>query len=449
MQEFITFLKLDVLVAQPQTFTYLLFCFSFLDPQPPKLLRRLVLFTLIHSIYTDALILVLPLPLHLVNSILAGTILMLILFRDLRLKKRLYLLLFWFLFGICMDTTSGITLIYIIGVSSHEDLIRDDLMLMIKVMYPQLLIVLFVSWFIRKRNFFSGKRFFSIVLEGDRRTLTTVIALIVIQFFLLGVLILIQITPDKYNQLFNLSLIYLTIFFSFLALVSIIRLLVRTREHAARMTQEVYVEEINDMFTSIRGQRHDFLNHVQVIHTMVQMGKTDQLRAYVADLVKETRDVSDIVHHSSPALAAFIQAKVTVAIGKGITFTYEMPDDWNTDETTIRVIDIIKIMGNLVDNAFDETSLLPQNERQVHASILIMKDNTIKLQVSNSGRMLNAQDKERIFLPGYTTKGEGHSGLGLAIVQERVKHYRGELDVHSDENSSTTEIRITLPKHTA
>ncbi|WP_182299760.1 sensor histidine kinase [Cohnella cholangitidis] len=215
------------------------------------------------------------------------------------------------------------------------------------------------------------------------------------------------------------------------------------------MTQEVYVEEINDMFTSIRGQRHDFLNHVQVIHTMVQMGKTDQLRAYVADLVKETRDVSDIVHHSSPALAAFIQAKVTVAIGKGITFTYEMPDDWNTDETTIRVIDIIKIMGNLVDNAFDETSLLPQNERQVHASILIMKDNTIKLQVSNSGRMLNAQDKERIFLPGYTTKGEGHSGLGLAIVQERVKHYRGELDVHSDENSSTTEIRITLPKHTA
>ncbi|MNR60544.1 Sensor protein ZraS [compost metagenome] len=78
-----------------------------------------------------------------------------------------------------------------------------------------------------------------------------------------------------------------------------------------------------------------------------------------------------------------------------------------------------------------------------------MNDNTIKLQVSNSGRTLNAKDKERMFLPGYTTKGEGHSGLGLAIVQERVKHYRGELDVHSDENSSTTEIRITIPNYTA
>lgn len=81
------------------------------------------------------------------------------------------------------------------------------------------------------------------------------------------------------------------------------------------MTQEVYVEEINDMFTSIRGQRHDFLNHIQVIHTMVQMGRTDQLKSYVADLVKETQEVSEVVHHSSPALAAFVQAKMTVAIG--------------------------------------------------------------------------------------------------------------------------------------
>ncbi|WP_181907310.1 sensor histidine kinase [Cohnella lupini] len=212
------------------------------------------------------------------------------------------------------------------------------------------------------------------------------------------------------------------------------------------MTQEVYVEEINDMFTSIRGQRHDFLNHVQVIHTMVQMNRTEQLKSYVSELVKETRDVSDIVHHSSPALAAFVQAKLTVSLGKSISFTYELPDRWNAQETTVKVIDVVKILGNLVDNAFDETSNLPLGQRQVHASISINKEDRIELQVSNKGRTIDSAERERIFAPGYSTKGEGHSGLGLAIVQERVKHYNGDLSLQSDDANGTTLFRVTLPQ---
>ncbi len=443
MHYFIDFVKLDVLVAIPQTFIYLLFCFSFLDSQPPKLLKRLAILTFIHSVYTDAIIFVLPIYLHLVNSFFAFTILIFFLFRELHTKQKIYLILFLFFVFNIMDLILGAIAIYVAGIPSHADMLRENLFQIITILYPQLLITLVASWFIRKRNLFSAKRLFSIVLEGDKSTLSKIIALILIQFFLLGLLQYIQITPDKDNQLLNAILIYITILVSLLALVSIIRLLIRTREQAVRMTQEVYVEDINNMFTSIRGQRHDFLNHVQVIHTMVQMGRTEQLKSYVADLVTETQEVSDIVHHSSPALAAFVQAKMTVSIGRGIAFTYELPDNWNTEETTIKVIDIIKIMGNLVDNAFDETETLPLDQRYVHASIQIA-DGIINLQVSNRGRMLDSREKERIFQPGYSTKGTGHSGLGLAIVLERVKHYKGKVDVQCDEGTRTTLFRITL-----
>jgi signal transduction histidine kinase len=444
MDNIIDFLKLDVLVAQPQAFIYWLFCFSFLEVQPPKLLKRLALFTCIHSVYTDALILILPLPLHLINSILFGTILMFIIFKELSTKQKISLLLFFILFGVTMDLLLGAIAIYVAGIPSHADMLRDNLFQLITILYPQLLITLVASWFIRKRNLFSAKRFFSIVMEGDRSTLSKVIAFILIQFFLLGTLQFIQITPDKDNPLLNAILIYITIFVSLLALVSIIRLLIRTREQAIRMTQEVYVEDINNMFTSIRGQRHDFLNHVQVIHTMAQMGKTDHLKAYIADLVKETHEVSEIVQHASPALAAFIQAKQTIAVGKGIAFTYELPSNWNVQETSIKVIDIVKIMGNLVDNAFDETGLLPMEQRKVHASVQF-ENNTIQIVITNSGRVLDTKECERIFLPGYSTKGENHSGLGLAIVLERVKHYNGELEVRSEEGNESTLFKITLP----
>jgi signal transduction histidine kinase len=443
MNYFIDFIKLDVLVAQPQTFIYWLFCFSLLDPQPPKLFKRLAILTIIHSIYTDALILILPLHLHLINSYLTLIILMFLLFRELRFKQKLFLLLSLVLFSYVMDLITLAIVTYVFNINSRADMLRENLFQVISILYPQLIITLIASWFIRKRNIFSAKHLYSIVTNGEKNTLTKVILLVIFQFFLLGTLQFIHTTPDRYNQILNSILIYITIIVSLLILVSIIRLLIRTRDQAVRMTQEVYVEEINDMFTSIRGQRHDFLNHVQVIHTMVQMGKTEQLKTYVADLVKETRDVTDIVHHSSPALAAFIQAKMTVSLGRGIPFTYELPNNWNANETNVKIIDIIKILGNLVDNAFDETETLPQDQRMVHAAVQI-NNGFIELEVTNRGRILDTKEKELIFLPGYSNKGKSHSGLGLAIVAERVKFYQGTLHVQSDIECGTTLFRVIL-----
>ncbi|XID93315.1 sensor histidine kinase [Paenibacillaceae bacterium WGS1546] len=356
------------------------------------------------------------------------------------------LIAFSIIFGIIMDLVLAVIALYIVGIPSVEHMRDERLYDLIAILYPQLIVTSIASWFIRNRKKHPAKKIFAILSDVERSGLSIVTSLIVIQFILLGATQVIQLTEDETNEVVNTVLIYLVILVSFLALVSMIRLLVRMREQTARTTQEVYIDEINDMFTAIRGQRHDFLNHVQVIHTMTQMNKTDQLKAYVADLVKETRDVSEIVHHSSPALAAFIQAKTTVSIGKAISFTYELPNDWDTSETAVKAIDVIKIMGNLVDNAFDEAMTLPPEERSVHASVKLLTTDEIELRVTNRGRTLNEQEKKTIFTPGYTTKGEGHSGLGLAIVLERVKHYNGTLNLRSEAGEGMTEFRITLPQ---
>ncbi|WP_158602273.1 sensor histidine kinase [Cohnella endophytica] len=413
-------------------------------------MKRLFFIAVIHSVYTDLMILVLPSYVHIINSLLIGLFLLFVFFRDVSTKKKLIVYLFIMIFAIAMDLLLTGIMVYGYGVDTREEMVTSKYFELLSVLYPLLSVIFMASWIIRRRKQFPGKKIFAIFVELERSTITAVLALILLQFFLLGTLQIVQIMPERYDVPLNSTLIYATIVISLLSLVTIIRLLVRTREQAVRMTQEVYVEEINDMFTSIRGQRHDFLNHVQVIHTMVHMGKTEQLKSYVNDLVKETRSVSDIVHHSSPALAAFAQAKTTVAIGKGIAFTCELPDNWNMHETTVKVIDIIKIIGNLVDNAFDETEILPQDQRQVHASIRIDEQKRIELLVSNRGRHISDNDKDRIFAPGYTSKGKDHTGLGLAIVQERVKHYKGSLEILSKENElqplGTTQFRITLPK---
>src|SRR4051812_10733903 len=119
MDAVIAFLKLDLLASIPQTFTYWLFCFSFLKPLPNQLIKRLLIFAFAHSIYTDLLIHILPLQLHFFNSIIAMVVLMFVLFRDLSLKKKLFLLLFALMFAICMDLVFVSIVVYGLGIPSH------------------------------------------------------------------------------------------------------------------------------------------------------------------------------------------------------------------------------------------------------------------------------------------------------------------------------------------
>jgi sensor histidine kinase regulating citrate/malate metabolism len=223
-------------------------------------------------------------------------------------------------------------------------------------------------------------------------------------------------------------------------------LLVRIREEAVRQTQDVYVEEIGKMFTSIRGQRHDFLNHVQVMCSMLKMNKLEQLKCYMEEIVKEAHSVNDVIYHSSPALAAFIQAKTELAVTRCIAFNYNIPQNLNI-ESSIKSIDLVKIMGNLVDNAFEESDTLPSEQRIVHLSIRV-RDDLLEIEVRNQGRLLSETDKQMIILPGYTTKKAGHSGLGLAIVHERVQFYKGLLNIQSCLEDGTT-IQVTLPRRYA
>ncbi|MDG0808685.1 sensor histidine kinase [Cohnella rhizosphaerae] len=226
----------------------------------------------------------------------------------------------------------------------------------------------------------------------------------------------------------------------------VVRLIDRTRQDTVLSTQEHYIDQISGMFTSIRGQRHDYLNHIQVMHTMLQLGKLAELKAYMSDVVKETHQVGDIVQHDIPAVGALLKAKTAVALSLGIDFVSDFSGPWNP-KSPVKIIDIVKIAGNLIDNAFDEVVKLPAGERRVRASFKLW-DGFLELTVSNPGPPISEAAKARLFEPGFSTKPGENRGLGLPIVRERVAHYDGTLTFHSDENRGTV-FQVRLPQKAA
>jgi len=437
------FIKLDLFISWPETFTVWLLAFSLFEKIPDMLYRRIALMTVTTSVATDLLYYALPLQWQFAYSFAWNVAGLFIIFREQPIRTKVGILCSMYIIVIVTDLASVSFFKYGFGESMSDIGQPSAILPTMLAMYPILALEFMAAWYIRRGSLSRLRHLFNVTLEGARRDIGPILLIIVVNFVLVASVESFYLL-DKADSLLPLIPILLgaSIALCLLMLAFMLRLLARTREESARMTQDIYVEEIDRMFTSIRGQRHDFLNHVQVMHTMLQMGKLPELKTYMADLVKESREVSDIVQHHTPALAAFVQAKTAVAVSRGIAFTYELSDDWS-QLSTIRMIDIVKIVGNLVNNAFDEAERMPPDRRSVHAVMKCLPSH-VELSVTNSGRTLNEGDKELIFLPGYTTKDNQHSGLGLSIVLDRVKHYRGTITVQLSDDDATV-FAVQLP----
>lgn len=67
----------------------------------------------------------------------------------------------------------------------------------------------------------------------------------------------------------------------------------------------------------------------------------------------------------------------------------------------------------------------------------------IHLEVADTGMGISPEDKERLFLPYFSTK-KGGTGLGLAIVQRIISEHSGRIRVE-DNHPKGTRMVVELP----
>jgi two-component system, NtrC family, nitrogen regulation sensor histidine kinase NtrY len=99
-----------------------------------------------------------------------------------------------------------------------------------------------------------------------------------------------------------------------------------------------------------------------------------------------------------------------------------------------------RVLMNLVDNALEAMN---RSGTIVIETSHEAKDNLVRLVVSDDGPGIPASEREKLFLPYYSTKGRG-SGLGLAIVRRIVAEHGGNIDV-TENVPQGTRFTIELP----
>ncbi|MFC4102802.1 sensor histidine kinase [Paenibacillus xanthanilyticus] len=439
-----TYAQLDAVlefffITLPQTYALFWFIHAMLGLQQPLTWRRLIIRTAAPTIYMELMFNILPTSLHLLNSVTALFVAVLLTFGRQTLKLRLFFVVLFFLSAIMSD----LSIIFIASKTiTYETFMSGPFYYKIPYCTPMHAAIYSLAVFLKRKQISPLKQaaHFVIGLRGKPTfylVVLTVFQLGCINFFLVKTFIDTSVDAGLEIAIY-LSLVLICFIF-----IHTIRLIVRTREEAIQSTQKTYIDELNQMFATVRGQRHDFINHVQVMHTMLSMNKLDRLREYMHGVADEIRTVDRAhVDHPSPALAALVEAKLTIADAKRIAFDYRI-EDAPAAFGAVTSIDLVRMIGNLIDNAFDAVLSLPVGERFVLLEMSVIRG-TLIISVANQGIVLTEAQRKAMIAPGYTTKEGEHSGLGLSNVAERAAQYRGTVAIESDEERGVV-ITIRIP----
>ena len=86
-----------------------------------------------------------------------------------------------------------------------------------------------------------------------------------------------------------------------------------------------------------------------------------------------------------------------------------------------------RVFINLIDNAID--AMNKKGKIRIHAAF-DREANQVRVDVADTGPGIWVEDKDKLFLPHFSTKKKG-TGLGLAIVSQIMKEHNGAVEVHN------------------
>ncbi len=196
-----------------------------------------------------------------------------------------------------------------------------------------------------------------------------------------------------------------------------------------------YCDEVESMYTKMRGWRHDYHNHIQALQASMALEKYDEVNAYLRQLNDDLTNVDTVIKTGRVMVDAILNGKINIAAQNKITVNAKAKIP---KQTPVTDVDLCVIIGNLLDNAVEENKKLPQEERFIR--IYIGQKNTqFYLAFTNAAGKKQVR-QGRLFV---SSKGSNH-GLGLVRVESIVKKYGGFFSADSEDGGFTAEILIPL-----
>ncbi|HEY6934465.1 MAG TPA: sensor histidine kinase [Marmoricola sp.] len=204
---------------------------------------------------------------------------------------------------------------------------------------------------------------------------------------------------------------------------------VTLRDHTELQAVSGELDTVRGMAETLRSQNHEAANRLHTVVSLIELGRAADALDFATGELHAAQELTDQVVGAvdEPVVAALLLGKSAQAAERGVDLRLDPAS--KVDGLPVSPRDIVTLLGNLVDNAFDAVQ---ESDRREVVVRLEGSAATLQLDVEDSGPGLDLDQAERAFSRGWSTKrGDRHMGrgLGLALVAQVVRRHGGRVEV--------------------
>ncbi|KDR94903.1 Sensor_kinase_SpoOB-type, alpha-helical domain [Peptoclostridium litorale DSM 5388] len=186
----------------------------------------------------------------------------------------------------------------------------------------------------------------------------------------------------------------------------------------------------DEMNEKLRIYKHDFMNHLQIVRGLIELGCSERAERYIENISFEGRLINGKYEIGIPEIESTIFANTMDLQEHGIEL--RVRTSGFTEELDIDIYDLSKILTNLIKNAVYALKNADGDEKTL--SIIIKEEmDEYVFEVVNNTPVIGEEIRERIFEKGFTTNEDKGCGLGLYIVKRLVEKNGGRMNLAVDE----------------
>ena len=204
-------------------------------------------------------------------------------------------------------------------------------------------------------------------------------------------------------------------------------------QQQSEMQLEVY-SDLQQRYQNSMETIHDAKRHVRALESLIQSDHLAEAQQYKESLFQKLNELQQSIHCDNPLLSAILNHVFLKAEQRHIALKMDLQGEEQL--SMLAGVDLTTIASNLLDNAVDAVSELPEEQRYIHFAVAFQMGE-IMIHVENPTK----NDLKREGNAVVSTK-EGHLGLGLKNVEMVVKKYKGDFKIDVKDGIFTAAITI-------
>ncbi len=218
----------------------------------------------------------------------------------------------------------------------------------------------------------------------------------------------------------------------------------RPKDEVQRIAQEL--ARVREYGEFLRAQSHEHSNKLHTIAGLLEIGAYQEAQDFVCDETSGYQAMVDFLHRAvpHPVLAGIILGKY--ARGRELKVELEIAPESQMADLPERIDQeqLVTVLGNLLENAFEAMLAQPEDERRVLLSFTDLGDELL-FEIEDQGPGIAPERTEAIFEKGVSSKSGERRGLGLYLVRRAVDKLGGYVTVGSGETGGAL-FTVAIPK---